>query len=55
MQKLVSFREFVFVVPKLLAHKTVITSNFVLQTTLINFHLQPKTNQTKKLKKITKT
>ena len=52
MQKLVSFREFVFVVPKLLAHKMVITSNFVLQTTLINFQkLQPKTNQTKKLKK----
>ena len=37
MQKLVSFREFVFVVPKFIAHKMVITSNFVSQTTLINF------------------
>ena len=51
MQKLVSFCEFVFVVPNLIAHKMVITSNFVSQTTLVSFKKQPKTNQKRNSKK----
>ena len=37
LQKLVSFCVFVFVVPKHIAHKMVITSTFVLQKAFINF------------------
>ena len=40
-----------FVVPKHIAHKMVITSTFVLQKSFINFQkFQPKTNQAKHLK-----
>ena len=52
LEKLLSFCVFVFVVQKYIAHKIVIKSNFVSQKAFINFlKLQPKTNQTKKLKK----
>ena len=52
MQKLLSFCLFVFVVPKHIAHKMVITDTSVLQKAFINFQkLQPKTNQAKNLKK----
>ena len=37
LQKLVSFCLFVFVLPKHIAHKMVITSNFVSQKAFINF------------------
>ena len=53
-QKLVSFCMFVFVVPKHIAHKTIITSYFVSEKAFIIFQkLQRKTNK-KKFKKITK-
>ena len=45
LQKLVSFCVFVFVVPKHMAHKMVITSTFVSQKSFINYlKLQPKKN-----------
>ena len=51
-QKLVSFCVFVFVVPKHIAHKMVMTSNFVSQKDFNNFYKnQPQTNQNKKSKK----
>ena len=47
MQKLASFCVFVFVLPKHIAHKMVITSNFVSQKAffIIFRKLKPKTNK----------